>query len=109
MRDVYSRRRVAGGDFAQGRFCAVVKRRRRDSAVSLEFLMINIRIQRRETGKAGSSRLVESRRCVNSPGIKFSFATFAKSSSHRAPVVRNANDDSKRNSKELQPKIDDAP
>lgn len=42
-------------------------------------------------------------------GIKFPFATFAKSSSRRAWVVKNANDDSKRNSKELQPKIDDAP
>lgn len=41
-------------------------------------------------------------------GIKFPFATFAKSSSRRAWVVKNANDDSKRNSKELQPKIDDA-
>lgn len=44
---------------------------------------------------------------VNSVGIKFPFATFAKSSPRRAWVVRNANDDSKRNSKELQPKIDD--
>jgi len=44
---------------------------------------------------------------VNSLGIKFPFATFAKSSPHRAWVMRNADDDSKRNSKELQPKIDD--